>query len=249
MRYFTAEELIKRKRDEAKKLLSNLSGKNVRYGLAINVFKELSEKFRWGKDIKILDLGIAAGEFTNQLYDNGYKNLYGVDLDEYLPSESKANLKEFKTADLSKDQLPWPEKTFDVATGWCILPHIENPFHAGREVARVLKPGGVFIFTALHLTSKASMDYFNKNKFFGSYRETNNHISMLPPSIVKKTFQQFELIGTDYLIIPKIFRGFTGKIKNWLYNFSEKYPWLRNYLKERWGYNIVYILRKKDLAE
>jgi SAM-dependent methyltransferase len=244
MRYFTAEELRKNQKEGAKKLLGTLSGKNVKYGWAINVFKELSKKFGWSKDIRILDLGITTGEFTNQLFDNGYKNLYGVDLDEYLPPESRTNLKEFKTADLNKDQLPWPDKTFDVATSWCVLPHLENPFHAGREVARVLRPGGFFIFTALHLTSKASMDYFNKNKFFGSYRETNNHISMLPPGIVKKTFQQFELVGVDYLIIPKIFRGFRGKIKKWLYDFSEKYPRLRNYLKERWGYNIAYILKR-----
>ena len=246
MKYLTTEELKKDQKNYADKFLSNLAGKNVRYGLALNLFKEWSKKQSWTKEMKILDLGAAGGFFTNQLYDEGYHNIYAMDVDEYIPIEPKSKLKEFKTADLNIDKLPWPDSQFDLVTAWCILPHLENPFHCAREVSRILKPGSIFMFSALHLTSKASIDYLLKYGYFGSYRETNNHISLLPTSVVKKTIgKDFDLIDTDYLIIPKIFRGWRGKIRQQILKFSKKYPGLEKRLKERWGYNIVYVLKKK----
>lgn len=247
MRYFTAEELRNKNREEAISKLSNLAGKNVRYSLAINVFREYAGKFNFTPSTKILDLGTAAGEFLFQLYNDGYQNLYAHDIDDYLSTERKKIVKEYKFADLSTEKLPWPDNSFDVVTAWCVLPHLENPFYAAREIQRVLKKDGVFIFTALHLASKASIDYFKKYKNFGSYRETNNHIALLPDSVVKKTLLKFfDLKGTDYLVIPKIFAGWRGKIRKILFTLSSKNPKWHAALRKRWGYNICYILQKRS---
>jgi len=244
MKYFTAEELRGNKKEEVTRSLKTLSGKNVRYNIAIDVFRKYTKGLP--KDASILDLGTASGAFVQQIHDDGYTNISAHDIDSYLPEERKKLVKEYKLAELSTEKLPWPDNSFDVATAWCVLPHLENPFLAAREVHRVLKSGGLFIFSALHLTSKASMDYFNKRKFFGSYRESNNHISLLPMSIVKKTMLKFfALEGIDYLVIPKIFAGWKGKLRRYLYSLAQKNPKWEMALKKRWGYNVVYILKKK----
>lgn len=250
MKYFTSKELKGAQKDDVTKKLSQLAGKNVRYNLAINAFKKCAERLSLPKTAKILDLGAAAGIFLQQLKDLGYSNLYAHDIDNYLPQEKSGLVQEYKLADLSMEKLPWPDNSFDAVTAWCVLPHLENPFHAAREVRRVLKPDGIFLFTALHLTSKHSLEYFNRHKNFGSYREGNNHIALLPDSVVRKTMLKFfDLLDTDYLVIPKIFNGWRGKIRKLIFNLAGKNPAWQQFLKKRWGYNIAYFLRKKDLAD
>jgi SAM-dependent methyltransferase len=43
--------------------------------------------------------------------------------------------------------LPFQAASFDLAFSYAVLEHLYNPFLATREIARVLKPGGVFVGT------------------------------------------------------------------------------------------------------
>lgn len=247
MKYFTTEELKNARRDEVAAVLTNCAGKNVRYNLAFELVKKYTANVPKSTDAAILDLGVASGAFLKQLYDAGYRNLYAQDIVNYLPDDAKKIIKEFKTVELNTEKLPWADKAFDIVTAWCVLPHLENPFFAGREAARVLKSGGYFLFSAPNMTSAGAIEQFLKIGYFGSFRPTNNHIAMLPPTIVEKTFQKygFELVDTDYLVIPKIFYGFKGSLRSVIYKFADSFPRFKRFLKHRWGYNTVYILKKQ----
>ncbi|HVR39052.1 MAG TPA: class I SAM-dependent methyltransferase [Thermoanaerobaculia bacterium] len=52
-------------------------------------------------------------------------------------------------ADLRIDAhaIPFRDATFDVVFSYAVLEHLANPFLAVHEIARVLKPGGVFVGT------------------------------------------------------------------------------------------------------
>lgn len=248
MRYYTAEELKQARREEAHGILEKLAGKSVRDLFAIKVFETYYQKFFRDKNQKILDLGPASGKFVAQINEVGYKNCSGVDIDDYVAPENKKLFKEFKNADLSWDKLPWPDKSFKVATAWCVLPHLENPFHCLREVHRVLDDDGMFIFTAPHLTSKPSLDYFIKHKDFGSYRPTNNHLVLFTKGIVEKAvLKYFDLVDVEYHVRPKIFaKGLAGRLRGWLYQIAGRLsPKLKKSLEKRWAYNAVYILTPK----
>ncbi|HEY4523470.1 MAG TPA: methyltransferase domain-containing protein [Candidatus Paceibacterota bacterium] len=245
MRYFTAEELRNSHKKEVAEKLSQCAAKNVRYNFGIKVIKKLVRTLNLGFDIKILDLGTAGGMFLEQLAQNGFRNVYAHDIVDYLPEKKRLLVKEYKLSELSTDKMPWPDNFFDIVTAWCVIPHLENPFHCAREVLRILKPGGIFIFTTPHILSKPSVDFFLTHRYFASYRPTNNHIALLPLSILEKTlFRGFKLLETDYLVTPKVFRDLKGKLRELAFAVGKKFPKLENYLKYRWGYNVCYILAK-----
>lgn len=245
MRYLTTNEIKGQRREEVKEILKGCAGKNVKYDFGIKVLKKYFSLTSLKNDAKILDLGTASGSFLKQLLDSGYKNIFAHDIDDYLPDQNKKNTKEYKLSDLSTENIPWADNFFDAITAWCVLPHLENPFHCGREIKRVLKPGGIFMFTTPHILSKPSMDFFLKKKYFAGYRPTNNHIALLPTSILEKTiFVGFKLIGIEYLITPKINRGIKGKIRKFLVCLSKYNNTTKDYLEKRWAYNICYIIQK-----
>ena len=101
------------------------------------------------------------------------------------------------------------------------------------------------MFTTPHILSRPSIDFFLKHKYFASYRPENNHIALLALSILEKTiFRGFELIGTEYLVTPKVNRGAKGKLRKLLLYLANYNSGLKNFLEKRWAYNICYIMRK-----
>lgn len=249
MKYFTAEELKTLNRAEVSEKLTRCIAQLVRFNFAINTFKNCSKKlFNNNQNIKILDLGSGNGTFASQLNKIGYNNIYGLDIDNYVPDDRKQLFQEFKTADLSWDKIPWRDNNFQIATAWCVLPHLENPFHCVREVHRVLDKNGLFVFTVLHLTSKPAIDYLKKHQNFGHYQTKNNHITMFTASTIEKTIlKYFDLLDIQYAVRPKIFeRGIKGKLRKILYNIARKTsPQFKKRLDHRWAYDAIYIIKKK----
>lgn len=249
MKYFTAEELRAAHRGHAQDILGQCAGKSVRDRFALQVFNSAHDAhFQDRSKTRILDLGPASGTFVRQLADEGYRELYATDIDDYRQPDFRPLFKAFAVRDLSVEPLPWPEDSFDMSSAWCVLPHLENPFHALREVHRVLQPQGLFIFTTPHLTSKPSMDYFFKNRDFKSYRPSNNHLVLFTAGVVKKSvLKYFNLLDIEYHArLGKIFRGPKGLLRQTIYRAASFHrPWQKA-LEARWAYNIVYILQKKS---
>lgn len=250
MEYLTSKELTETKHKEVRIRLQNCVGQLVRYDFGFNTFKKCFKKyFGDNPNIKTLDLGPGNATFALQLNEKiNYKNIFGVDIDNYVSDERKNLFIEFKKADLSLDKIPWPDEFFDIVTAWCILPHLENPFHCAREISRVLKKGGLFLFTVPHLTSKPSMDYLKNHGNFSMYRDKNNHIALFTQSIINKmTNRYFEIQNIEYAVRPKIFNGGIIKyIRKLLYNFVKKISSkAKVYLDKRWAYDTVYTMMKK----
>lgn len=90
----------------------------------------------------ILDLGAGAG-IVEQMNFRGYvERVCGVDLDPRV--ESNPYLDEGRVSDAG--EIPYPDGQFDVVFCDNVLEHLEKPLEVFKEVARVLKPGGVFMF-------------------------------------------------------------------------------------------------------
>ncbi len=191
-------------------------------------------------DLEILDCGTGNGTFLKQLHTLGFTKLYATDIDNYLSDEARGFVKDFQKVDLSFDRLSYGDNKFDLITAWCVIPHLENPFHFMREVHRLLKPGGLFIFSTININSGGHRKYFYQNGELPGYHEKNNHISIITNKVLRKTAQKyFDFIGLEELIAPRIFKGALGRFRKIAFFF------FKNYLQKRWGAKIAYILRRK----
>jgi SAM-dependent methyltransferase len=103
----------------------------------------------------VLDLGCGRGGITERLHGAG--RWVGVDPD-------RASVKEHRVRTLTRAQarserLPFAEGVFDLVVSSWVLEHLPDPCLTFAEIARILRPGGRFLFltpNARHPIPRAS---------------------------------------------------------------------------------------------
>lgn len=94
------------------------------------------------KQPKIIDVGSATGETLRQLYQAGYRNLYGVDASADMLAKS------FQEATLiHSDSFPEIQGPFDYVLNNWTLHFIRNPLEYLEAIKRSLAPGGTLILS------------------------------------------------------------------------------------------------------
>jgi SAM-dependent methyltransferase len=91
---------------------------------------------------RVLDIGCGRGGLVEQL-EHPLAQVVGIDPDWLSLHEHRLALP--RVAAFSHD-LPFAPETFDVAFASWVLEHLARPFLTFHSIARVLKPGGVFVF-------------------------------------------------------------------------------------------------------
>jgi len=231
MEYLSTDEI--KGNNEARKCVSAHISQSIKHNFPLQILS----KYQPDKNAKILDAGTASGAFLQQLNEAGYRNLYGLDLENYM--SVKVPLKDFKTADFNTDTFPFADNSFDVITAWCVIAHLENPYHFLRETHRILKKGGFLIVTLPHVGSASERSFFRKNGEFIAYKPNNNHITIWTSSLVRKTTSKyFDFLKEEFLLKNKIFKGFRGRLR-------KLYSRLSPSIARRWGSKIAYVLKNK----
>lgn len=88
-----------------------------------------------------LDLGCGRGGVVEELHTGQV-----VGADPHYASLYAHRLPGLARVCAPAERLPWPEATFDLVCCSWVLEHLGHPARAFAEVARVLKPGGRFVF-------------------------------------------------------------------------------------------------------
>jgi SAM-dependent methyltransferase len=90
----------------------------------------------------VLDLGAGAGIVSQMNFRGLAEKVCGVDLDRRVVNNPM--LDEGLVSDAGK--IPYSDSSFDVVFSDNVLEHLDAPLTVYKEVNRVLKPGGIFLF-------------------------------------------------------------------------------------------------------
>ena len=94
---------------------------------------------------QVLDLGCAEGKIAEIVFKD--KKIIGLDNCWQLLSQNK-NTRTYKALFLADGcHMPYKDKTFNTVFSNCVIEHIPALESLLNEIERILKPGGIFIFT------------------------------------------------------------------------------------------------------
>ena len=123
-------------------------------------YKFISEKLI--AEDHILDLGCHKSELIPILNKAGYKNLFGIDLNENTYFSINPKNFTFKKGDFY--QMPIEKESIDCVSAISVIEHGYNGKGLFREVSRILKPGGFFIASYDYWPTKIDV---KAKQFFG----------------------------------------------------------------------------------
>ncbi len=160
----------------------------------------------------VLDLGCGDGSFGESLC---LRDLYGIDIDEKAIEASKnRNYKEAYHADASK--IPFADRFFPAVFSNCALEHMDVLSDVLKEVNRVLKENGNFIFT---VPSSSILSVFkedetlqgislNTDDSIREYNEFHHHVNLFSLQDWKKILETagFKIAGYQFYLPGEIGR-------------------------------------------
>lgn len=177
------------------------------------------------KGLKIIDLGCGEGYGARVLKGMGADVIDGIDISAKMVEGAKAQLGHDDTMRFAQGDvtaLPFDDAQYDLAVGIFVYnyTHIEQMRASFREVLRVLKPGGAFVFSVPHpafsfikreLTAPFYFDvkgggYFSSRdtRFFGAINRVEG--AELPVEMIHKNFEDYMtgLKDAGFTSIPEI---------------------------------------------
>jgi 2-polyprenyl-6-hydroxyphenyl methylase/3-demethylubiquinone-9 3-methyltransferase len=110
--------------------------------------------------VQLLDVGCGGGLLAEEFAHLGCA-VTGVDLSKPTLEAAKAHANasglEIDYMESSAERLPFPAASFDAVSCCDVLEHVDDPSMVLAEIARVLKPGGVFVFDTINRTWRSKL--------------------------------------------------------------------------------------------
>ncbi|MGH2946552.1 MAG: class I SAM-dependent methyltransferase [Solirubrobacteraceae bacterium] len=116
-------------------------------GWGLDAYRNILERVTVRRGTKLLDMDCGAGRFSRIAADRGAQ-VAGIDATAAFIEIARERVRggDFRIGDL--EQLPWPDDSFDVVTGFNSFIFAANIDCALREARRVAQPGGSVAITA-----------------------------------------------------------------------------------------------------
>ncbi len=123
---------------------SNLSAPDF----VFRILEEIISGFdRYRENSRLLDVGCGAGTILDKAREMGWQ---AEGLDVSLPAVETLTAKDFKIFHGTLHEANYPAGHFDVVTASEVIEHVDDPQEFLREIARILRPGGLLWMTTPH---------------------------------------------------------------------------------------------------
>jgi SAM-dependent methyltransferase len=144
---------------------------------------------------RVLVVGCATGLLVRAFHELGLE-AYGVDFSEHAISQAAPEIRHrLIKANVDYELLPFADGAFDLVDASEILEHLANHRHLLRELARVLRDGGVVLAAGRRRARVTIGTVFGTNDF-GHFGSNPTHINRQPNSF---WIREFEAHGFDYV--------------------------------------------------
>jgi SAM-dependent methyltransferase len=118
----------------------------------INRTEKLLHFVRMDGKQDFLEIGCGSGAVSNYIARKYSLNVTGTDIDQdqiRLAREDSSNLPNVRFLEADATNLPFQDDDFDLVLSFGVMHHISNWLDALREITRVLRTGGYFIYLDL----------------------------------------------------------------------------------------------------
>lgn len=192
---------------------------------------------------RVLDFGCGDGRGLDVVRAaSGSARYSGVDIEASPEVESRIRADgDFRTYD-GRD-LPYEDASFDIVYSRQVFEHVRHPDHAAREIARVLRPGGLFVGSLSNLEPYHSFSIFNYTPYgvFRLLEDNGFTLHAMRPGVEGMGLIVRQLtkrrIGGFRLAYPLF--GLAGKVAGWDAR-------RQNYLRLRFSGHISFLAERMD---
>lgn len=160
---------------------------------------------------RLLDVGCATGNFLYEMARAGRWQVEGVEPNAEAAHYGQEHLGlKIHVGELTAVDLP--AESYDVITMWNVFEHLHAPMANLRAIARLLKPGGWFVFSIPNLRS---WEY----RLFGKYWmgwELPRHLYYPTMELMTSMLKQVGLSMRDWQCLAGAYPSFLLSLRFWL---------------------------------
>jgi len=103
-----------------------------------------------GDGLRVLDVGCGTGHHMASIRERGFE-VAGIDGSEEMLNQARANNPDSDIRQADVEALPFPDSSFDLIVCVEVIRYLPSSAQCIREMARVLRPGGICLATATPL--------------------------------------------------------------------------------------------------
>ena len=141
---------------------------------------------RLPRSVSVLEIGAGGGFLGQQLTELGFERLTLTDFTATTLAELRARVPGARVVEADAGALPFPDATFDVAVSSDVIEHLEPVETHLAEVARVLRPGGLYL---LKTPNRRLAEAFYRLR--GLHDSYFWHPAMLSPGELRALFARY----------------------------------------------------------
>ncbi len=141
--------------------------------------------------LSVINLGCGTGIDTYYLKECGAERVVGIDISSKMIAIARRDYPDVEFYTMDMEQMDFMDETFDIAYSSLAMHYVDDWTSSLVEIRRILKPGGLYVFSCHHPISD-SMEWFNdEEKRSALLGKTTAHSS------------EEQTVYGDYLALPE----------------------------------------------